>query len=143
MKTSLGLVVVLFLVGSLQFASAFETKQEPKPPEIPEPSPAPGPILLPNPVPVPEPFPRDIESEQIQRLTKENNKLKQQNVDLRGEISALKNEKSRLQAEISKLDNLVENLKAIAIEQVKVIMDLVNKLEDVSFEKILSPVINL
>jgi len=81
MKTSFifGLTVILLLVGSLQFTLAFETEQEPKPPQIPVPSPEPEPIRLPDPDPVPEPFPGDTESEKIQRLTKENDKLKQQN----------------------------------------------------------------
>jgi len=56
MKSSLifGLTVVVLLVSSLQFTLAFETEQEPKPPEIPEPSPEPAPIQLPKPDPVPE-----------------------------------------------------------------------------------------
>ncbi len=109
------LVIVLLLVGSLQFTLAFETEQEPKPPGIPEPSTEPEPIRLPDPDPVPEPFTGDTESEQIQRLTEENNKLKQQNTNLQGEISTLKNEKLRLQAEISELDDVIENLKEIAM----------------------------
>ena len=74
MKISLlfGFVVMLLLVSSLQFTLAFETEQEPRPPEIPEPSPEPAPIQLPEPDPVPEPFPGDTESEKIQRLTAEN-----------------------------------------------------------------------
>ncbi len=54
MKSSLifGLAVILLLVSSLQFTLAFETEQEPKPPEIPEPSPAPEPIRLPDDDPV-------------------------------------------------------------------------------------------
>jgi len=92
METSFifGLVAVLLLVSSLQFTLAFETEQVPRPPEIPTPSPEPEPIQLPDPDPVPEPFPEETESEKIQRLTEENDKLKQQNTNLQGQISTLK-----------------------------------------------------
>ncbi len=49
----------------------------------------------------------------------------------------------RLQAEISELNDTIESLKEITMEQIRVIMDLVNRLKDVLFEKIFSPVINL
>ncbi len=145
MKSSLifGLTVMLLLVSSLQFTLAFETEQEPKPPGIPEPSPEPAPIQLPKSDPVPEPFPEDTDLEKIQRLTEENDKLKQQNTNLQGQILTIKNENSRLQAEILELNDSIANLKEIAMEQIQVIMDLVNRLKDVLFEKIFSPIINL
>ena len=122
---------------------AFETEQEPEPPQIPEPTPEPEPIRTPDPVPVPDPFPGETESEKIQRLTKENNELKQQNINLEVEISTLKNEKSILQAEILELNDTIQNLKELTMEQVRVIMDLANRIKDVLFEKILSATINL
>ncbi len=145
MKNSLifGLIAVFLLVSSLQITLAFETEQEPIPPNIPEPSPEPTPIQSPEPDPVPKPFPGDTESEKIQRLTAENDKLKQQNTNLQGQISTLKNENSRLQTEILDLNDSIENLKEIAMEQIQVIMDLVNRLNEVLFEKIFSPIINL
>ena len=134
---------VIFLASSLQLTLAFETEQEPEPPQIPEPTPEPEPIRTPDPVPVPDPFPGETESEKIQRLTKENNELKQQNINLEVEISTLKNEKSILQAEILELNDTIQNLKELTMEQVRVIMDLANRLKDVLFEKILSATINL
>ncbi|MBL7001613.1 MAG: hypothetical protein ISR80_02495 [Nitrosopumilus sp.] len=140
MKTSLifSLTILLLLVGSLQFTLAFETQQDPRPPEIPEPSPEPEPIQLPDPEPTPEPFPGDTESEKIQRLTEENDKLKQQNINLQGQISTLKNERLGLQTEISELNDTIKSLKEITMEQIRVIMNLVNQLKDVLFEKIFS-----
>jgi len=83
-----GLTVILLSVSSLQFTLAFETEQEPKPPEIPGPTPEPEPIRSTDPDPVPEPFPGDTESEKIQQLTEENDKLKQQNTNLQEQITA-------------------------------------------------------
>ncbi len=145
MKTSLifGLTITIFLVSTVQFTLAFETKQEPKPPQIPAPTPEPEPIRTPEPTPIPVPFPRETESEKMQRLTEENNKLKQQNTDLQGQISTLKNEKLRFQAEISELNNTIQSLKEITIEQIKVIMDLLSQLKNILFEKIVSSTINL
>ena len=88
-----GLSAILLLASPLQFILAFESEQEPEPPQIPEPTPEPEPIRMPNPVPVSDPFPGETESQQIQRLTKENDELKQQNIKLEIEISTLKTEK--------------------------------------------------
>lgn len=144
MKTILifSLAAILF-VGLFQFTFAFETEQEPKPPQIPSPSPEPEPIKIPNPGPPPNPFPKEIESEKIQRLTRENNNLKQQNINLQGNISTLKNEKLKLQAEISELNGIIQNLEKITMEQIQIIMDLANQLKNILFEKIFPPTIKL
>ena len=75
-----GLSAIFLLASPLQFILAFESEQEPEP------------IRMPNPVPVPDPLPGETESQQIQRLTKENDELKQQNIKLEIEISTLKTE---------------------------------------------------
>lgn len=137
-----GLIAITFLF-SIPSSFAVETDQEPGPPGLPEPSPEPKPIPLPEPEPVPDPFPGETESEKIQRLTEENEKLKQQNKNLQGQISTLKNEKSGLQSQISQLHDRIKDLEQITIEQLRVIMDLVNRLKDVFYEKIISPTINM
>lgn len=137
-------VMALMLFASIsQTSFATEIQEEPGPPQIPEPEPEPDPIRKSDPEPVPDPFPGETESEKIQRLTAENNNLKQQITNLQGEISTLKSDKLQLQAQISELNASIESLKEITMEQIRVIMDLANKLKDVLFEKIFSPTINL
>ena len=145
MKTGLifGMIAILVSMSLIQFSLAFETEQEPEPPQIPEPSPAPEPIKMPDPSPVPDPFPEETDSEKVKRLTEENNNLKQQNSNLQSQISSLKNEKLRLQAEISELNDYIQNLKEITLEQVRVIMDLANQLKEIIYEKIFAPTIKL
>jgi predicted RNase H-like nuclease (RuvC/YqgF family) len=98
---------------------------------------------MPEPTPTPAPFPVESESEKIKRLTEENDKLKQENINLQVEISTLKNENLRLQEEISGLNYTIRGLKEVTMEQIRVIMDLANRLKDILFEKIFSPTINL
>jgi hypothetical protein len=120
-----------FLLSSLLFTQSIlaqEIEQEPKPPQIPEPSPTPKPIKSPTPEPIPAPFPEESNSEKIQRLTEENNKLKEQN--------------SNLETKIVELTNLTENLHKIIMEQIKVIMNLVSKLKLVVFDKSFSSTID-
>ena len=139
------------LIGTIVFISLFiipnvfaqEVKQEPEPPQIPEPTPEPEPIKLPEPEPVPEPFPEETESEKIQRLTEENNKLKQQNSNLQNEITKLQQQKSKLDEEINSLKVRIEKLHEITMEQIRVIMDLVNRLKEVIFEKPILSLTNL
>jgi hypothetical protein len=136
------LAVLLFSINFLQFAIAFETEQEPSPPKIPEPIPAPEPIRMPEPEPIQEPFPGENESEKIQRLSVENDKLKQKNNNLQDQILILNNEKSGLQSKILELNDKIENLKEVIMEQVRIISDLANSLKGILFEKILSPIMN-
>jgi len=120
-----------FLLSLLLFTQpilAQEIEQEPKPPQIPEPSPTPKPIRSPTPEPIPAPFPEESDSEKIQRLTEENNKLKEQN--------------SNLETKIVELTNLTENLHKIIMEQIKVIMNLVSKLKMVVYDKSFSSTID-
>ena len=138
-----GLSVMLFFLSYLQITVAYETEQEPEPPKIPEPSPEPEPIRIPEPVPIPNPFPEESNSEKIKRLTEENDRLKQQNSNFQDQITNLKIENSRSESKILELEKTIHSLKEITMEQIRVIMDLVNRLKDISFEKIFSPIINL
>lgn len=94
--------------------------QEPGPPKIPEPSPEPEPIPIPEPEPIREPFPEESDTEKIQRLTKENRQLKDENL--------------RLQIQVNELNKIIENLQAITLEQIKVIMQLVQQLQEAIFD---------
>ena len=94
--------------------------QEPGPPKIPEPSPEPKPIPIPEPEPIREPFPEESDTEKIQRLTKENTQLKDENL--------------RLQIQVNELNKIIENLQAITLEQIKVIMQLVQQLQEAIFD---------
>ena len=103
--------------------------QEPGPPKIPEPSPEPKPIPIPEPEPIREPFPEESDTEKIQRLTKENTQLKDENL--------------RLQIQVNELNKIIENLQAITLEQIKVIMQLVKQLQETIFDMPSSLEINM
>ena len=121
--------IIFCLVGIIFSANlipsfALEPDQEPEPPQIPEPAPEPEPIPISKPPPPPEPFPGETTSEKIERLTLENEKLKQEN--------------KNLQSEISELNKKIQSLKDITMEQIRVILDLTNKLKEIIFEKLFS-----
>lgn len=116
-KISFALSIIFFLMLNIQLGYS----QEPEPPAIPEPSPEPKPIKIPEPEPIRDPFPEESDSEKIQRLTEENLKLQKENF--------------KLQIEIVELNKMIEKLRAITMEQIKVIMNLVNQLNEVIFEK--------
>ena len=120
-----GLTIIIF---SLFFIEPVFS-QEPEPPRIPEPSPEPKPIKIPDPEPIREPFPEESDTAKIQRLTEENTKLREENFIL--------------QVRIVELNKIIENLHAITMEQIKVIMELVNQLREAVFEKLVPPTINL
>ncbi|MFB5604266.1 MAG: hypothetical protein ACE5RK_07655, partial [Candidatus Nitrosomaritimum aestuariumsis] len=63
------MIALIASVSFLQITLAFETEQEPEPPQIPEPSPAPEPIRMPDPAPAPDPFPEESDSQKVKRLT--------------------------------------------------------------------------
>jgi hypothetical protein len=120
-----GLTIIIFSLFFIQPVFS----QEPEPPRIPEPSPEPKPIKIPEPEPIREPFPEESDTAKIQRLTEENTKLREENFNL--------------QVQIIELNNTIENLYAITMEQIKVIMELVNQLREAVFEKLVPPTINL
>jgi hypothetical protein len=120
-----GLTIIIFSLFVIQPVFS----QEPGPPRIPEPSPEPKPIKIPDPEPIREPFPEESDTAKIQRLTEENTKLREQNFIL--------------QVQITELNKIIENLHAITMEQIKVIMKLVTQLREAVFEKLGPPTINL
>jgi len=120
-----GLTIIIFSLFFIQPGFS----QEPEPPKFPEPSPGPTPIKIPEPEPIREPFPEESDAEKIQKLTEENAQLKEKNFNL--------------QVQVAELNKIIENLQAITLEQIKVIMSLVNQLEETIFEKLFSSIINL
>ena len=120
-----GLTIIIFSLFFIQPVFS----QEPGPPKIPEPSPGPAPIKIPEPEPIREPFPDESDSEKIQKLTEANAQLREENFNLK--------------VQIAELNKIIENLQAITLEQIKVIMELVNQLQETLFENLFSSVTNL
>ncbi len=120
-----GLTIIIFSLFFIQPVFS----QEPEPPRIPEPSPEPKPIKIPDPEPIREPFPEESDTTKIQRLTEENAMLREENFNL--------------QVHIAELNDIIENLQAITMEQIKVILELVNLLRETVFEKPFSSIENL
>ncbi len=120
-----GLTIIIFSLFFIQPVFS----QEPEPPRIPEPSPEPKPIKIPDPEPIREPFPEESDTTKIQRLTEENAMLREENFNL--------------QVHIAELNDIIENLQAITMEQIKVILELVNLLRETVFEKPFSSTENL
>ena len=120
-----GLTIIIFSLFFIQPVFS----QEPGPPKIPEPSPGPTPIKIPEPEPIREPFPDESDSEKIQKLTEANTQLREENFNLK--------------VQIAELNKIIENLQAITLEQIKVIMELVNQLQETLFENLFSSVTNL
>ena len=117
---NLKVIVTLSIITLGLFNIGPVFSQEPEPPKIPEPSPEPKPIKLPEPEPIREPFPEESDAEKIQRLTDENVKLKEENLELK--------------IRINELNEMVEQLQAITMEQIKVIIQLVEQLREVLFD---------
>lgn len=124
-KLICGLTIIIFSIFFIQPVFS----QEPEPPRIPEPSPEPKPIKIPDPEPIREPFPEESDTAKIQRLTEENNKLRDENFIL--------------QVQITELNKIIENLQAITMEQIKVIMELVTQLREAVFEDLFPSTENL
>ena len=101
--------------------------------------PEPEPIPQPEPEPIREPFPGLTDEEKLEQLTEENKKLKAENTKLESQIDDLKIDKSFLQNQIDELNKKLNDLNAVVLEQIKVIMSLVIQLKDTVFEKIFSP----
>jgi len=115
-KIIFGFFVIILALISINPAFS----QEPGPPKIPEPSPEPEPIKLAEPDPIREPFPEESDAEKIQRLTEENEQLKEENL--------------RLKIQVNELNEIIEKLQAITLEQIKVIMQLVEQLKEALYE---------
>lgn len=124
-KLICGLTIIIFSIFFIQPVFS----QEPEPPRIPEPSPEPKPIKIPDPEPIREPFPEESDTAKIQRLTEENIKLRDENFIL--------------QVQITELNKIIENLQAITMEQIKVIMELVTQLREAVFEDLFPSTKNL
>lgn len=135
MKKLLVVFFALLVLPAMMLSSVSqETRQEPSPPELPEPKPEPEPINLPQPEPIPEPFPGETDAERIDRLTKENQKLREENSKLEKQITDLKSQNNRLQETINELNASVEKLREITMEQIRVILDLVTRIKEVAIE---------
>ncbi len=114
---------IIFLTTSIIFSLILINpaySQEPGPPRLPEPSPEPEPIPSPEPEPIREPFPEESDTEKIKRLTEENTQLKEENLQLK--------------IQVTELNKIIENLQAITLEQIKVIMQLVEQIQKTIFD---------
>ena len=133
MKWVFGLV---FLSLLLVLNTGTVLAQEPIPPKVPSPTPEPDPLPIPEPEPTPEPFPGQTLEEEIELLKKENKQLKTENKELNQKINELEIYEDFLQEKINELNQEITNLKALALEQMKVIMDLAEQLKNIIFEQI-------
>ncbi len=141
MKCLLTLLLFSILFTSVLVNQSFAQQEDqiPTPPPIPQPIPEPEPIPQPEPQPIREPFPGLTDEEKLEQLTEENKKLKAENIKLESQIDDLKIDKSFLQNQIDELNKTLNNLHAVVLEQIKVIMSLVIQLKDTVFEKVFSP----
>jgi len=130
---------ILFTSVLANQSFAQQEDQVPGPPPIPQPTPEPEPLPRPEPEPIEEPFPGLTDEEKLEQLTEENKKLKVENTKLESQIDDLKIDKSFLQNQIDELNKKLNDLNAVVLEQIKVIMSLVIQLKDTVFEKIFSP----
>ncbi len=130
---------ILFTSVSANQTFAQQEDQVPTPPPIPQPIPEPAPIPQPEPEPIKEPFPGLTDEEKLEQLTEENKKLKAEKAKLGSQIDELKIDKSFLQNQIDELNKKLNDLNAVVLEQIKVIMSLVIQLKDTVFEKVFSP----
>lgn len=136
MKTIV-LLLSIFLIpfSSFSYVEKIDA-QEPSPPPIPQPEPEPEPIPRKEPKPIEEPFPGLTDAEKLEKLMQENEELK-------SEIDTLTIQKNFLQSKVDEVTKKLEDLQAVALEQIKVIMSLVAQLKNTIFEKTLSPIISL
>jgi hypothetical protein len=140
MKNLFTLLLFSILFTSVLVNQTFaQQDQIPAPPPIPQPIPEPEPIPQPEPEPIKEPFPGLTDEEKLEQLTEENKKLKAEKAKLGSQIDELKIDKGFLQNQINELNKKLNNLNAVVLEQIKVIMSLVTQLKDTVFEKVFSP----
>jgi len=130
---------ILFTSVLVNQTFAQQEDQVPTPPPIPQPIPEPEPIPQPQPEPIREPFPGLTDEEKLEQLTEENKKLKVEKAKLGSQIDELKIDKGFLQNQINELNKKLNDLNAVVLEQIKVIMSLVTQLKDTVFEKVFSP----
>jgi len=130
---------ILFTSVLVNQTFAQQEDQVPTPPPIPQPIPEPEPIPQPQPEPIREPFPGLTDEEKLEQLTEENKKLKAEKAKLGSQIDELKIDKGFLQNQINELNKKLNDLNAVVLEQIKVIMSLVTQLKDTVFEKVFSP----
>lgn len=133
------------LLFSILFTGVFANQtfaqedQVPVPPPVPQPIPEPEPIPQPKPEPIKEPFPGLTDEERLEQLTEENKKLKAEKAQLESQNDKLKIDKSFLQNQIGELNKKLNDLNAVVLEQIKVIMNLVTQLKETLFEKVFLP----
>ena len=119
----LGVAILMAATGPLQAAPAHG--QDPGPPQIPQ------------------PFPGTSDAEKIRRLAAENGQLRQQNSDLRQQADSLRGENLALQEEISGLNETIQGLREITLEQIRIIVELSDRLRGIAYGGILAPLIDL
>ena len=119
---------ILFLINIIPFLInyAYSVDETPIIPGVPEPEPEPEPIQLPTPKPIPDPFPEESDSAKIERLTQENEILK-------NKIQDITFEKNELELEVIELNKRIEDLQKITMEQIKVIMELFERIKQTVF----------
>ena len=140
MKSLFTLVLFSILfTGVLANQSFAQEDQVPVPPPVPQPIPEPEPIPQPKPEPIKEPFPGLTDEERLEQLTEENKKLKAEKAQLESQNDKLKIDKSFLQNQIGELNKKLNDLNAVVLEQIKVIMSLVTQLKETLFEKVFLP----
>ena len=133
------LLFSILFTGVLTNQTFAQEDQVPVPPPVPQPIPEPEPIPQPKPEPIKEPFPGLTDEERLEQLTEENKKLKAEKAQLESQNDKLKIDKSFLQNQISELNKKLNDLNAVVLEQIKVIMNLVTQLKETLFEKVFSP----
>ncbi len=139
MKSLFTLLLFSILFTSIFANQTFAQQDQISPPPIPQPTPEPEPIPQPEPEPIEEPFPGLTDEEKLEQLTEENKKLKAEKAQLGSQIDELKIDKSFLQNQIDELNKKLNDLHAVVLEQIKVIMQLVIQLKNTVFEKVFSP----
>ena len=141
MKSLFTLLLFSILFTSVLANQSFAQQEDqvPIPPPIPQPIPEPEPIPQPKPEPIKEPFPGLTDEEKLEKLIEENKKLKAEKAQLGSQIDDLKIKKSFLQSQIDKLNKKLNDLNAVVLEQIKVIMQLVVQLKNTVFENVFLP----
>jgi colicin import membrane protein len=142
MKSILTLALFSILFSVLTNQDIAQAEEIPAPPPVPQPIPEPEPIPQPKPEPIEEPFPGLTDAEKIEKLTEENKKLKVEKDLLEKEIDNLEIQKSFLQSQVDELNKKLNDLNAVALEQIKVIMNLVAQLKEIVFEKVFLPIVS-